>query len=90
MSNLNPKAIGPNVKKLIAHKMALDAIPPGGGFASGIDFILSGRLAQSWKDAANWVRAAIEVVRISPDNPFGDNDEAIAEELLKRIKERQR
>jgi hypothetical protein len=79
--------IGPNVKKLIAHKMSLDAIPPGGGIADGVSFLLSGKLGESAKAASEWVRRAIATVKAAPDNPFGDDDEAIAAELLRRIDE---
>lgn len=82
--------IGPNVRKLIAHKMSVDAIPPGGGFNAGIDFILSGKINESAKRATEWVQKAIAVFKTAPDNPFGDDDEAIADHLLKGIEERQK
>jgi hypothetical protein len=75
--------IGPNVKKLIAAKMAADAIPAGGGLQSGIEYLLAPGLGQRAKAAADWVRQAIQVVKSAPDNPFGDDDEAIAGELLR-------
>jgi hypothetical protein len=77
--------MGPNVKKLIAHKMALDAIPPGGGVADGASFLLSGKLGESAKAAAEWVKQAIAVIKAAPDNPYGDDDEAIAAEILRRV-----
>jgi len=33
-------------------------------------------------EAKAWVRQAIEQVKAAPDNPWGDNDEAIAQGLL--------
>lgn len=81
--------MGPNVKKLIAHKMAMDAIPPGGGFADGANFLLSGNLGESGRNAAEWVKQAIHAVKAAPDNPYGDDEEVIAAEILRRIKERQ-
>lgn len=78
--------MGPNVKRLIAYKMSFDAIPPGGGFAAGVDFLLSpGRLAQSGQAAVDWVKQSISLVKSAPDNPYGDDDEAIAGALLERL-----
>lgn len=82
--------VGPNVKRLIIHKMAMDAIPDGGGFADGIDFLLSGKLGESAKSATAWVKEALRVFKTAPDNPFGDDDEAIAGAILQKIEERQR
>lgn len=84
------KPIGPNVKKLIIRKMSLDAIPPGGGFQDGIEFLASNRLAESGRNAAEWVQQALAVFKTAPDNPYGDDDEAIAGELLRRIEEMQK
>jgi hypothetical protein len=80
--------IGPNVRRLIAHKMSLDAIPPGGGFADAVDFLLLGRLSQSGKTATEWVNQAIRAVKSAPDNPYGDDDETIAGAILARIEEK--
>ena len=82
--------IGPDVRRLIAHKISLEAIPPGGGVADGANFLLSGKLGEAGARAAKWVREAIDLVKTAPDNSFGDDDEAIAAELLRRIDERQK
>ncbi len=82
---------GPNVKKLAIHKMTLDAVPPGGGLASAINFLTTpGRIQSSAKDAVAWVFEAIDVVKSAPDNTFGNDDEAIAAEILRRIDERKK
>ena len=81
--------IGPNVKKLIIHKMSVDAVPLGGGLQDAIEYLAS-NLADSGRQAAELVKRAIAVVKTAPDNPYGDDDEAIAGELLRRIEERQK
>ena len=80
--------IGPNVKKLIAAKMAADAIPKGGNFQSGVEYLMSPDLATKAQAAAEWVRDAIQAVKSAPDNPFGDDDEAIAGEMLRLAEQR--
>lgn len=80
---------GPNVKKLIAHKISLDAIPAGGGFGDGLQFLLDKeRLIATAKAATAWVSDAIALVKTTPNNPWGDDDEAIAGEILRQIDER--
>lgn len=80
---------GPNVKKLIAHKMSIDAIPNGGGLGDGLKFLMDKqRIIAGAKAATEWVNQAISVVKTAPDNPWGDDDEAIAGEILRQVKER--
>lgn len=84
-------AIGPNVKRLIIHKMSFDAIPPSGGFAAGLQFLSNPKtIADGWRSAEKWVREALAVVRTGTgDNPWRTaDDEAIASELLRRIEEK--
>lgn len=76
--------ITPNIRRLIVHRMALQAVPPGGGFLDGMKFLLSPDLGQEYKKAAKWVEEALAIVKTAPDNPY-DDDEAIAGELLKRL-----
>jgi hypothetical protein len=81
----------PNLRRLIFHKMSLDAIPKGGGVADGIKF-LSDRagMVKSLHTADEWVKAAILAVRNAGEpNPWRDKpDEDIAGELLRKIEER--
>lgn len=79
--------MGPNVKRLVVHKMSRDAVPDGGGVADAIGFLKDReRIAQSARNAQAWVATAIQAVRQSPGGEeFGD-DEAIAAEILKRIR----
>ena len=83
-------SLGPNVKKLIAAKMAADAIPKGCGLQSGLEYLMAPGLPQRAQAAAEWVRDAIQAVKSAPDNPFGDDDEMIAGEMLRLAEERVR
>lgn len=79
----------PNVNKLIARKMAIDAIPAGGGLGDGLRFLASAEsIMDGHKKAKEWVEQAIAAVKGAPDNPYGDDDEVIAAEILRRINER--
>lgn len=82
--------MGPNVKRLIAHKMAADAIPAGSGMAAGLRFLSSAEsIRNGCRAATAWVQDAIAAVKAAPDNPHGNDDEAIAAEILRRIVLRQ-
>jgi tRNA G18 (ribose-2'-O)-methylase SpoU len=83
---------GPNVKKLIAHKMSLIMISPGcgNGLATAIEALTKpGNLGAVAREATTWVEAAIAAVKAAPDNPYGD-DEAIASEILHQIELRKK
>jgi len=83
--------MGPNVKKLIAHKMSLEMVPSGSGFMGAIEAIREpGRIGREAKAATDWVQMAITAVRSAPDNLFGDDDELIAGEILRRLNDPQR
>lgn len=77
---------GPSVRKLIATKMASQMVGPNGHIGTAIDAIMKpGNLAAHGKIASDFVVAAIAAVKSAPNNPYGDNDEAIAAEILRRI-----
>lgn len=83
--------LGPNVKRLIAHKMSLDAIPKGGGVADGLKFLLDKeRIVKAAREADEWVKSCIAAVRKAAEpNPFREApDEDIAAEILRKIEER--
>ena len=83
--------IGPNVKKLIIHKMSLDAIPSGGGVADGLKFFMDKeRISKTIREADEWVKQAICIVRVAGEpNPFKtSSDEDIAGEILRKIEEK--
>lgn len=76
---------GPNFTRLVAAKMAADAIPKGGGFKDGLDFLLdSSRVLRAAQRATRWATAAVSRIRAAPDNSF-DGEEAICAEILLRL-----
>jgi hypothetical protein len=81
--------IGPNLKKLMIHFMAVDAVPPGGGLQSAVDLIMSPNgLRDSAMRSLAQALAAIDAMRAAPDNPYGNDEEIIAGEFVKQIEER--
>ncbi len=81
---------GPNVRILITKFIAREAVPPGGGLASAVEFLGNPeRRKQVLENAEAKAIQAIQLIKSAPDNPFGDNDEQIASELLSKIQERQ-
>ena len=70
-------------------KVARDAIPDGGGVAAGIDFLLNPeRIRETTRAAFEFVQEAIDAVRAAPDNPYGDDEEAIAKHIVEEIEKR--
>ena len=83
--------IGPNVKKLMARKVAKEAIPSGGNFVDGVTFLMDKeRVVRTMKESLLWVLEAIQTVRNACEpNPYKDADhETIADVILKQIEER--
>ena len=91
---MSTQQIGPNVRRLIAWKMALLAIPVGSGkdsFSRGLDVITNrGKFSSIASEASAWARAAIATMKTAPDNPYGDNDEAMAGAILEGIELREK
>ena len=82
---------GQNVKKLIVRIMARDAIPGNGGLADGLAFLRDkNRLIATVRWATTEAFAYIDAVKSARENPFGDDDEAIAGEIIRRIEEKLR
>lgn len=83
--------LGPNIKKLIIHKISLSAIPPGGGFADGVKFLSDkDRIIKTMRESHSWVKQVIAAVRNAGEpNPFKNaSDEDIAGEILRKIEEK--
>ena len=79
---------GPNVKRLIIHKMSTLMIPSGGGLSDGIRALSSSEsIGKYAREATEWVEEVLTVVKTAPDNPYG-NDEVIAGEILRQIETR--
>lgn len=81
---------GPNVTRLITKFIAREAVPPGGGISSALEFFTNAQhrnaiLAVAEKKAIQ----AIQAIKSAPDNPYGNDDETIANEILSRIQKRE-
>jgi hypothetical protein len=77
---------GPNVRKLIAHKMSLLMVPKGAGLAGALkSMVTPGAIGNFAREATQWVETALAAVKAAPGNPYGDDDEAIAVEILGRL-----
>lgn len=85
--------IGPNVRRLIARKMSLLAIPAGSdkdSLALGAEmFTNRDKFTRIATEANAFVQVAIAVMKAASDNPYGDDDEAIAGAILKGIEDRE-
>lgn len=84
---------GPNVKRLIAARMAVLAIPPNGDFMDGVRFLTDpGAVARAAREAQAFASDAIAAMRSAADpNPWRDaTDEEIAGEILRAVEERKR
>jgi hypothetical protein len=77
-----------NFDKLVVYKIFLIAVPPDGGLNDALGlFLTPGYLGDVAAQATDWAKAAIAAVKESPDNPYGDDDEAIAGEIMRRVGE---
>lgn len=82
---------GPNVTKLITRFMAREAVPPGGGLNGVLQFFTDDAARKRiLANAEKSTIAAIQAVKSAPDNPYGNDDEIIAGEILKKLDQRQR
>lgn len=80
------KPMGPNVKRLLPHFMARVAVPPGGGMAAAIKSMSSTeQLTQTLRRGMALLEQALQEVKNAPDNPYGDDDEAIAAKFLELL-----
>ena len=80
---------GPNVKRLIIRTMSTLMIPSGGGVVDGLRALSSSESVGKYaKEATKWVEDALMAVKTAPDNSYGNDDEAIAAEILRQIEER--
>lgn len=82
--------LGPNTKKLFLHLVSLRAIPDGGKTRDVINFFADSNARNKIiDDAFNDLKEILNVVKSAPDNPYGDDDEAISEEILRRYEIRE-
>jgi hypothetical protein len=88
----NTRNLGRNVQRLIARKMALDAVPRGGGMVDALNFLSSkDNITKGARVAAAWVKTACDVVRSAAEpNPFKQStDDEIAAYLLEQIAQKE-
>lgn len=84
---MSERKIGPNAKQLLAHFIAIEAVPVGGGIGSGLNFLVDPeRRKQGIDRAMANLDKALALVKSTPDNPYGNDDEKIAAAILERIK----
>jgi hypothetical protein len=77
---------GPNVKKLIVRRMSQLIVPKDGGLMDALKSLSSAEnISKTAREATAWVEAAVAAVKAAPDNPYGDDDELIVGEILRRI-----
>jgi len=83
------RKLGKNMKRLLAIKVSRDAIPNGGGFASGLEFLMNPeRIKEVSLKSLEWCDQAIAAVKSAPDNPYGDDEEVIAGAILEKMGEK--
>ena len=87
------RKMGPNCTRVMVHRMSMLAIPEGTDdpFGSGFRALMDPKLiAQHAREAQAWLAEALAAIKLAPDNPHGDDDEAIAGAILQGMKERQK
>lgn len=83
---MSERLIGPNAKRLLAHFIAREAVPSGGGLGDGLNFLTDPeRRRKGIEKAMSNLDAALTAVKSAPDNPYGNDDEAIAAAILMRV-----
>jgi hypothetical protein len=83
------RVLGPNMKRLMAYAAAKESISPGGGMADALQAIATpGRLVEITRNALAFADAAVAVMRTAPDNPYGEDEEAIAGAILAELDKR--
>lgn len=88
---MEKRPLGPNMRALLARVVARQAIPQGGGFIDGINFIKDQpRFKRVHRESLAWIDEAIKAIRVAPDNIYGDDEETIAGSILEQLKDREK
>jgi hypothetical protein len=83
------RKLGPYARDLLSKFIAREAIPPGGGLADSIEFFKNpDHRHEMLVRAMNNFELAIAAMRAAPDNPYGDDEEAIAAGILAYLDQR--
>ena len=78
-----------NMERLAVEFASLRAIPKDGTVIDGIRWFQNpAKMMSDIQIGKSEAQQAVAAVKSAPDNPFGDDDEAIAVEILKRVKAR--
>ena len=81
-------AMGPNYRNLVAVRGQIVVAPRGRNIVDAIGMIANRKpLYTITREAMEWVRDAIANIKAAPDNPCGDNEEAICGEILNQLVE---
>lgn len=79
--------LGPNVKALMIRWASKLMVPDGGGINDALGHLTNpALLKEKMREALDKTMTAIDAVKAAPDNPFGNDDEAIAGEILQKIR----
>lgn len=80
-----------NIRRLIVARMATMIIPSGGSVGDVLGALSTKEALPSYvKDAAKWASDTINAIKSDPKNKFGNDDEVIAGEILKRMGKHER
>lgn len=80
------RKLGPNAKRLLSRFIARVAVPPGGGMESSLRFFADTEHRHRVLEVAmETLDASIALIRQAPDNPYGDDEEAIAAAILDKL-----
>lgn len=78
--------MGQNARELLAYFVAREAIPNGGGLAAGLNFLVDPvARRRGTQRGILAMQAALAAIKAAPDNPYGDDDEAIAGAILREV-----
>lgn len=82
---------GPNMMKLIGEFVAACAVPSGGGLGDALKFFTDPVYRKRClQEAEKMAMQAVNLVISAPDNPYGDDIEAIAGVIEQKLKEKRR
>lgn len=80
-----------NKTKLLNHFLSIHAVPPGGGLEAGLRYFMDDAYRKEViKKAMAELELSIAAVKNAPDNPYGDDDNVIAGEILEQIERRKK
>lgn len=85
------KKRGPNFMKLAFHRATVLAVPDGvkDPYTAGLEFFINqDKFKSVMKESFEFAEAAIELVKQSRDNPYGNDEEVIAGVILEQIEQR--